>query len=69
MRKRKHMPDIVGVRRIMRGGVIYTVKVYTDGPVRNSPQPMRCKRMKRTSKVSDPHVSTRPVVVQPAGGR
>lgn len=49
----------------MRGGIIYTVNVYEDAPVRTAPQPMRCKT-KRTAKVCDPDISQRPRTVQPA---
>jgi hypothetical protein len=71
-RKRKRQqPQVVSTRMCMRGGIKFSVFVYEDSPVRTAPQPMRGKayKMKRTSKVYDPHVSQRPVTVQPARGQ
>jgi hypothetical protein len=71
-RKRKRQPPrIIATRTVVRNGMKFDVFVYEDSPVRTAPQPLRGKayKMKRTSKVYDPHVSQRPVTVQPARGQ
>lgn len=70
-KRKKQQPQVVSTRMHMRGGIKFSVFVYEDSPVHTAPQPMRGKahKMKRTSKVYDPHVSQRPVTVQPALGQ
>ena len=64
MRKRKRPTELM--KYINADG--HTVTVFAEAKRWIEPQPMRSKahKMKRTSKVYDPHVSQRPVTQVPA---